>query len=197
MQKKGKFGLLLSFYAILAFVFVILEMPVLCAGLLVLVLLAEKDEWASRQVLQAFFLSLATSFLTGIFGQISNMMPELSFIGSFLHVAFAFVEGLIYLAAIVFSILGILRVMREQEADIPIFADFAYRAYGKTRPRRAPSPMPNQQYQQPTYGGPQQPQQGQPPYAPPYQQPYGAPQQQPPFTSQPPQNGTDQQRPLS
>lgn len=192
MQKKGKFGLLLSFYAILAFIFVILKMPVLCAGLFIFVLLAEKDEWTGRQVLEALMLSLTASFFINVFDWASLLIPDFSFFSHFFHIVFSVLSALVYIAAVVLSILGILRVMREQEADVPLLADFAYKAYGKVKPRRAPSPMPSQ-YQQPTYGT----QQNQPPYAPSYQQPpYGAPQQQPPFSSQPPQNGTDQQPPL-
>ena len=78
-------------------------------------------------------------------------------------------------------IAAILRVARDQEADLPVLSGLAYRAYGKRKPQPMPGP-----YQAPY------PPQGQPPY-PPYP-PQGQPfQQQPPY--QPPQAGGQQNGP--
>ena len=61
---------------------------------------------------------------------------------------FALVTNLVYLAAIVLSIVAIVRVLKDQEADLPGFSALAYRAFGKQKPRpvfpgrcRRPTPL--------------------------------------------------------
>ena len=60
-MRKGKFNIVLPFYAIVGFVLAMLGQVLLCGLLLGFVLVAERDEWASRQCMQAFFLSLVMS----------------------------------------------------------------------------------------------------------------------------------------
>lgn len=193
-MKKGKFGIVLSFYAILAFAFVILKMPVLGALLLFFVLAAERDEWVCRQVMEAFFLSVSVSFVSSALGWISGLFPQYFFFDEVLSVAFSVISALYYLAALVFSILAILRVMKGQEGNVPLCSDLALRAYGKRRPR----PVPFQQGQYPPPYPPQQSMQGPGPGG--YQAPYNAPAPPPegavfvpPAPPAPPVNGNQQQ----
>ena len=98
---------------------------------------------------------------------------------------------LVYLAAILISIVAIVRLSRDREADLPGLSGLAYRAYGKQKPRPMPGQYPPPYGVQPPYAHPyQQPGQPYPPQPGPYQQPPQAPQQpQPPV---PPQNGPQQ-----
>ena len=52
-MRKGKLGVVVCLYPILGFVCVILNQPLLCALIFGFVLVAERDEWAGRQCLQA------------------------------------------------------------------------------------------------------------------------------------------------
>ena len=174
-MKKGRFGIVLSFYVILAFICVILKLPILCALLLGFVVLAEKDEWAGRQVLQALLLSIVVTFFNDVvtWGVSFISLPFLSGVPA---MAASVISILVYVAAIVLSILAILRVMKDEEADLPLFADLAYRAYGVRKPKPAPG-----QYPPPYTPGVQQPGQPVPPQygspaAPPVPPQYGAPQ---------------------
>lgn len=163
-MRKGKFHLVLCFYPIVAFACVILQQPVLCALVLGLCVFLEKDEWAGRQTLQAWILSLVVSFFSGLVPWAVSLFT-ISFVSDFLSTAASVVSAIVYAGAIVLSILGMTRVLKDQEANLPLLSDLAYRAYGM----RAPKPMPGQYPPPftPQYPGqpPVPPQNGQPPYS--------------------------------
>lgn len=158
-MRKGRFGLVLCAYPIVAFIGVILNLPIVCALAFGVALLAERDEWAGRQSLQALALSVITYIFRWIVGFVITRMDV-----NFILAALGAASAIIYLLAIVVSILGILRVMRDREADLPILADLAYRAYGKRKPQPIPGQYPPPPFQQPGQPVPPAYQQGQPPY---------------------------------
>lgn len=182
-MRKGKLGLVLCLYPILAFACVIVSQPLLCALIFAFVLLAERDEWTGRQTLQALILSAVTALVRELLVYGASLFPPYSGFFQMVSVALGALSALVYLAAIILSILAILRVMKDQEAGLPLLSGLAYKAYGK----RKPQPMPGQY--PPPYGA-------QPPYAPPYQQQPPYPPQpgpyQPPRPPVPPQNGPQQ-----
>lgn len=154
-MRKGRFGVVLCLYPILAFTGVILHQPLLCALFFLLALLAERDEWASRQSLQALALGLVSYGLGKILNGVGSLLPEYTTLHYVFSTVFALVSNLVYLAAIVLSIVAIVRVLKDQEADLPGFSALAYRAFGKQKPRPIyPGQMP------PPYTP------GQPPYPP-------------------------------
>ena len=120
-----------------------------------------------------------------------NLFPVYIDFFHFLSTAFGTLSALVYLAAIITSMVAITRVMKDQEASLPGLDRLAYRAYGKQKPRPMPGQYPPPYGVQPPYAHPyQQPGQPYPPQPGPYQQPPQAPQQpQPPV---PPQNGPQQ-----
>lgn len=181
-MKKGRFGFLLSCYAILAFICVILKLPLLCALTLFAAIFLEKDEWAARQCLQAFLLSLTVSLFGDMIPWVISSVP-LSFVSDFLSAVSGVFSVLVYMAAIVFSILGIVRTMKGQEANLPLYADAAWSAYGKRKPKPIPGPYP------PQYHPADQPGQAVPPV-------YQAPSAQPFQSPNVPGPQTDRQQPL-
>ena len=60
-MQKGKFGIDLWFYAMLAFVLAFLGQVLLAGLLLGFVIVAEKDEWVIKPVMQAFGLAIFAS----------------------------------------------------------------------------------------------------------------------------------------
>ena len=185
-MKKGKFGIVLCFYPIAAFAAVILNFPLICFALAAIAIFIERDEWAGRQTLQAWMASVLVFFFDQVADWGVNLVP-VPFLSSLLSVVYTILFVAVYLAAILFSVLGIIRVMKDQEANIPFLSELAYRIYGKRKPKPVAPPV---QYQAPYPQQPQQPGQYPPPqYAPP--QPYAPPAPQPP---QPPQqDGSVQQ----
>ena len=190
-MRKGKLGVVVCLYPILGFVCVILNQPLLCALIFGFVLLAERDEWAGRQTLQALGLSAIAVVLRELLVYSVNLFPVYIDFFHFLSTAFGTLSALVYLAAIITSMVAITRVMKDQEASLPGLDRLAYRAYGKQKPRPMPGQYPPPYGVQPPYAHPyQQPGQPYPPQPGPYQQPPQAPQQpQPPV---PPQNGPQQ-----
>lgn len=190
-MRKGKLGVVVCLYPILGFVCVILNQPLLCALIFGFVLVAERDEWAGRQTLQALGLSAIAVVLRELLVYSVNLFPVYIDFFHFLSTAFGTLSALVYLAAIITSMVAITRVMKDQEASLPGLDRLAYRAYGKQKPRPMPGQYPPPYGVQPPYAHPyQQPGQPYPPQPGPYQQPPQAPQQpQPPV---PPQKGPQQ-----
>lgn len=190
-MRKGKLGVVVCLFPILGFVCVILNQPLLCALIFGFVLVAERDEWAGRQTLQALGLSAIAVVLRELLVYSVNLFPVYIDFFHFLSTAFGTLSALVYLAAIITSMVAITRVMKDQEASLPGLDRLAYRAYGKQKPRPMPGQYPPPYGVQPPYAHPyQQPGQPYPPQPGPYQQPPQAPQQpQPPV---PPQNGPQQ-----
>ncbi len=164
-MKKGKFGILLAYYAVIAFVLVILKQPVLIALVAAAAIFLEKDEWLSRQTIQALMLSVVVE----CFSTVANVFDALPlwFISDILAGIFSFVSWALYIVAIIFSILAIIKVYRENDAGVPLLSDLSYKIFGQIKPRPAPPPAP-QAYPVP----PQSPQQG---YVPPQYQPAAPP----------------------
>lgn len=178
-MKQGKFGLCLAFYAVLAFVLALLKQPLLCGLLLGFVLLAEGDRWAVRQVLQGFILSLvSTFFLETTYTLVSILVPHsFGFFYDFVYGVLRVVSVLVYAGLLVLCVMAILRVCRDQDANIPLLSSLAYRAFGEQKPRPVkqqpvfpqapygqPVPYPPQQQAPGQNGFPvQQGQQGMPP----------------------------------
>lgn len=184
-MKKGKFGVCLWFYAVLAFVLAFLGQILLGALLLGFVIATEKDEWLTRQTIEALCLSIFSSVVGGVFSLLNQLVSPIPFVGSTISTVFSWVEWLVSVAVLVFVIIGIVQTAKGKDAPVPGFSALAYKAVGMMKPKPV--------YQQPQY---QAPVNGQYPQ---YQAPannnqpqYQAPQyQQPPVNNQP-QNPNNQ-----
>lgn len=178
-MRKGKFGICLWFYAALAFVLAFLQQSLLCILLLGFVIVAERDEWTSRQVMQATFLCLLGSLISGVLN-IFSVLKSVPFAGTLFSGVFSFVSGIVSLLILIFCIIALTRVVREKEADIPLLNALADRIFGIVKPKYTPPPYGTQ----PPYGVPPQP--PYPNYPP--QAPVSAPPVQPaPPAEKPPQ----------
>lgn len=159
-MEKGKLGIRLSVYAVLAFILAAFGLYLGIIGLLAVVLIAEKDEWAGRQVLQALMLCLLPSMVSAVFGVLGFMnwfgwgsygsaVYTISSIWSRFN---SVINWLVNIAVYVFALIGILNVSKGKEAGIPVFSSFANWAYGKIVVKAQPV------YQQPVYQQPVAPQ---------------------------------------
>ncbi len=166
MERKGNLGISLAFYPVVAFLLAIFGQWLMCLLVLGLVMIVEKDEWATRQCMQAFFLSFIAmiahviiGFFGGIDSIISGFLPfNLTGIFSIVYVA---IEFIIYVPVFVFALIGLLNVAKGKEANVPLISGFAYKAYGKTSPKRTYN-APNGNYYQQPMGQPYMGQQGAP-----------------------------------
>lgn len=152
-MRKGKFGIVLCFYPIAAFAAVILNAPLICAAIAAAAIFLEKDEWAGRQTLQACMASALVFFFDHLLNWGLDLV-YIPYITNFLSVVATIIFVLVYLAAVILSILAIIRVRKDEEANFPLLSELAYRIYGQRKPK--PVAPPVQQYAAP-YGMPQQP----------------------------------------
>ena len=128
-MQKGKFGIYLWFYAMLAFVLAFLGQVLLAGLLLGFVIVAEKDEWVIKQVMQAFGLAIFASVVGEVL-DIINVFGSVPFIGSLFSTVFNVIETLVAILILVFCIIGIVRVCKGQDAGVPGFNRLANRAFG-------------------------------------------------------------------
>lgn len=128
-MRKDNYGICLSFYAVLAFVLTIVGHTTLGFLLLGFVIVVHKDRWLTTQVMQAFFLSLVSGVFLEIIS-IFHMFDVIPYIGGIIVGFFNVISGLITLFTFVFAIVGIIKVSKGEEADLPIIKTFAERAFG-------------------------------------------------------------------
>ena len=172
-MSKGKYGIYLWFYAAVAFILAFLGQTLLCGILLGFVIVAEKNEWLSKQVIQAFFLSLFSAAVSGNlihYSAPSSLNSEVLYhIYRFFYIGTNVIESLVSILVLVLVIIALTKVTKGKDAGIPLLNKLADRAFNVVEKKV----YPPQQYQQPQY---QQQYQQQPPQ---YQQNV-PPQQQPP-----------------
>ena len=146
-MEKGKFGIRLSFYAVVAFLFVILGYSTPLFLLAGVVIVGEKDEWASRQVIQAICLQVVSGIVSAFFG-IFNFMYSIPILGTIWGTTVGVVESLVKIAILVFAIIAIVKTAKGKEAGVPLANKFADWAYGRVKVQPV--------YQQPVYAQPAQ-----------------------------------------
>lgn len=152
-MNKGKLGINLHFYAVIAFIFAIFGWTTALCLLTGFVVLAEKDEWTSRQTLQALLLSvfadvvnIVDSYLgisriyisnwdgSEVIELINNMANG---VGTFFDV----ISTLFGWVCLVFAIIAIMNVAKGKDAKIPGISSMVNWGFGIV----APKPV----YQQP------------------------------------------------
>lgn len=149
-MRKDNFGICLSFYAVLAFVLAMLGYTTLVALLLGFVIVVHKDQWLSMQVMQAFFLSIISGIVNIIIDIISPVY-SIPILGTIISALFGAVTSIISLVILVFAIIGISKVAKEQDANIPVAKTFAEKAFGlvknvtytQSAPVQNPAPVQN------------------------------------------------------
>lgn len=128
-MRKGKFNIVLPFYAIVAFVLAIFGQVLLGGLLLGFVMVAEQDEWATRQCMQAFFLSLVTG-ITGIIQTVFGGLSSVPIIGFVFSGIITFINIAITVIVVIFAIIGLVHVCKGEDAKVPWFSSLAGKAYG-------------------------------------------------------------------
>ena len=142
-MEKGKYGVTLAFYGVLAFIFVLTGSSTLLFLLAGAVIIGEKNEWASRQVIQALMLALTTSLVSVAF-EVLGFLDWFSWAeyGTGLYSFYSIwnkIQSVIFYALRVvvylFAFLGLLKNAKGQEANIPVYSKLANWAYGKVAVR--------------------------------------------------------------
>lgn len=138
-MKKGNFGIRLAAYGVVAFFLAYMGAATLLFLLLGVALLAEKNEWTVRQILQALVLCYVASVVRSIFG-IVDFIGNIPLLGTLWNVLTGIVYAVVDLAVLVCAIVGIVRNLKDEDASIPVarrFADWVYGAVGKAVEQKA------------------------------------------------------------
>ncbi|MEG0832745.1 MAG: zinc ribbon domain-containing protein [Oscillospiraceae bacterium] len=162
-MKKGKIGIYPWFYAALAFIACMFNQALVVAVIVLFAAAFEKDDWLNRQDFQALGLVLVYNAVKYIWDLAAGfLMLVLKHRESFLTVL-SWMTTLIFPAILVsLSALGLFRVLKGSEAQIPGISIIVLKAYGfvaqKPTYAQAQQPQYNQQPQyqhapnQPSYG---------------------------------------------
>lgn len=157
-MEKGKYGITLNVIAIIAFalgLFGFLEALILVVGFS---LIGEKNQWLTKQVLQALFLriaySLGTTIVNWLFIIINTLLKPVRNLGVISGTASvqAFLNGILYIALLVFTILAVLKLLKQKDAEVPFISKLADCAMGVVhiKPEKEPKPEPAYTYSPPT-----------------------------------------------
>jgi hypothetical protein len=157
---KGKFGLNLAAVAILTFVlafFGFLEALVL---LVAYALLIEKNQWLTRQTLQALYLKLIYNVVVTVVGWAFTLLEK--FFGLFkasgiVNALFninTFINTLLYICLFLLCALAVTRLLKEQDADIPLAANLSDYTMGKVEGLVPPAAPAATAYQAPAAAAP-------------------------------------------
>ena len=151
-MEKGKLGVRLCFYGVTAFILAILGYSTLLFLLAGVVLLVEKDEWATRQTIQAFCLCIFSSLVYDILHAL-DFIGNIPFIGTAWNTIVGVINGIIGIVIFVFCIIGIINNAKGKDANIPLAGKFADWAFGIVTQKVAPQPYqnyaaPNQNFSQ-------------------------------------------------
>lgn len=148
-MRKGNYGITYVCYATLAMILAWFGQTLLLALLTMFVIVVEKDEWASKQCLQACGIVGAQWFIAEA---ISLINKPVSWIGKFIKEydspyykftdvwgkLFYFINEIIDIAVIVLLVMAILNVLKEKDAKIPVISKFADWAYGLGKTKKCP-----------------------------------------------------------
>lgn len=121
-MRKSKYGFSMHIYAVLGFIFAMVRLPILCLALLLFVHFVEKDEWISRQILCSLIISLIIFIFNPVLMEIAEIIPLFS---SIISVVVRVASAIVYGISAVLSVLGILRVMKDNEANLPLISPLA------------------------------------------------------------------------
>lgn len=148
-MRKGKFGLGTAATAVIAFAFAALRQPVAVLLICGFALLAEKDEWLGKQTLQSLLLTITyyiVTLITGwVFGGLARFFTwiEVYKVSGAINNVNAAISDILYIAFIALCVFAILRVLRGNDAGLPVLSkmadgDFAAAIKPKVNPQTPP-----------------------------------------------------------
>lgn len=80
-MRRGIFGFDIWFYGIVALLLAVCQQPLVLGGLMLFVMLVEKDEWLNRQVMQALLMCLGVMAVSLLVHKLSAVFAIVPFFG--------------------------------------------------------------------------------------------------------------------
>lgn len=128
-MEKGRFGVRMCFYTVTAFLLAYLGYSTVLFLLAGVVILVEQNEWAGRQVIQAICLCIVENLMSRVLSILSPIyhIPILSGIWG---VAVDLIDSGLGILVLVFCLVGILKNLKGEDANIVGASKLADWAYG-------------------------------------------------------------------
>lgn len=128
-MEKGKFGVRMCFYTVSAFLLAYLGYSTALFLLAGVVILLEQNEWAGRQVIQAICLCIVENLVSQVLSILSPLY-RIPLISSVWGVAVDLIGSVLSMLVLIFCVVGILKNLKGQEANIIGASNLADWAYG-------------------------------------------------------------------
>jgi hypothetical protein len=128
-MEKGKFGIRLCFYTVLAFILAYLGYSTALFLLAGVVIFVEQNEWAGRQVIQAICLCVIQNLVSTVLN-ILNPIYKVPVLGNVWGVVDSLIASVLSILVLVFCVVGIVKNLNGKEANIIGASKFADWAYG-------------------------------------------------------------------
>lgn len=125
-MRRGIFGFDIWFYGIVALLLAVCQQPLVLGGLMLFVMLVEKDEWLNRQVMQALLMCLGVMAVSLLVHKLSAVFAIVPFFGWMLRWG---VDLLLLLGMALFAIRAADRMYKGLDSDIPFAAGFVNRLF--------------------------------------------------------------------
>lgn len=118
-MRKGNYGFNLWFYPAVVFVLAVFSQTLLAGVVTIFAIALEKDEWTSRQTMEAFFLGLVNS-LVSVIVKVFDVVTWIPILGTGIEAILGFCSGIISILVLILAVVGVLRVSRGEKARIPV-----------------------------------------------------------------------------
>ncbi len=132
-MEKGKLGIKVSFLAALMFFVAYFSGFVWAIVIAVAFVLIEKNDWLTKQAVQAIIYALAFSVAVAVV----SFVRDLAFMPSFLSSIFSYLYNAIDLVDILVLVLAVLAVIKGNDANLPIIGDCADSVLGIVKEKAA------------------------------------------------------------
>ncbi len=128
-MQKGKYGVCLWFYALVAFILAFLGQVLLGGLLLGFVIVAEKMNGSPVRLFRRSFLTIIVSVINAVL-DLLNIFGNVPIVGTAIGVVFNVISTIVSIVVLVFVIIAMVKVVKGQEANMPLLSKLANRAYG-------------------------------------------------------------------
>jgi uncharacterized membrane protein len=153
---KGKYGITLAAVAALAFILALFNFTEVLVLVVGYAIIAEGNNWLTKQTLQALFLKIGYSIALVVVQWIPNgyntIYGKINIfnITGFVNIFNGFLTGALGLIMLIFCIIAFFKIIKGQDANLPIFGDLADRAMGIFKAKTVPNYAQQTQYTQNT-----------------------------------------------
>ena len=142
-MRRGIFGFDIWFYGIVALLLAVCQQPLVLGGLMLFVMLVEKDEWLNRQVMQALLMCLGVMAVSLLVHKLSAVFAIVPFFGWMLRWGVdQVVDLLLLLGMALFAIRAADRMHKGLDSDIPFCCRFCKPSVLSSVPPGEGGPLP-------------------------------------------------------